>query len=120
MPEYEFVIYEELEEGRVVRILLNRPDTRNAQNRGMLVELDDAFRRAEEDDTVRVVILGGVVICCVPRPMVLRRTLEAAQPPGNLVRTGRRPSCRHGLALPSAARRGIPQVRGSGGRVSAT
>ena len=26
----------------------------------MLVELDDAFRRAEEDDNVRVVILGGV------------------------------------------------------------
>jgi len=60
MADYEFVSYEELEEGRVVRIMLNRPDTRNAQNRGMLVELDDAFRRAEEDDTVRVVILGGV------------------------------------------------------------
>ncbi|MGH9092440.1 MAG: enoyl-CoA hydratase [Acidimicrobiales bacterium] len=60
MPDYEFVSYEELEEGRVARILLNRPDTRNAQNRGMLVELDDAFRRAEQDDEVRVVILGGV------------------------------------------------------------
>ncbi|MGP0029294.1 MAG: enoyl-CoA hydratase, partial [Acidimicrobiales bacterium] len=36
------------------------PDTRNAQNRGMLVELDEAFRAAEKDDTVRVVILGGV------------------------------------------------------------
>ena len=60
MPDYEFVSYEQLEEGRVVRIKLNRPETRNAQNRGLLVELDDAFRRAEEDDTVRVVILGGV------------------------------------------------------------
>jgi enoyl-CoA hydratase len=60
MADYEFVSYEQLEEGRVARILLNRPDTRNAQNRGMLVELDDAFRRAEEDDDVRVVILGGV------------------------------------------------------------
>lgn len=60
MPDYEFVSYEQLEEGRVVRILLDRPDTRNAQNRGMLVELDDAFRRAEQDDEVRVVILGGV------------------------------------------------------------
>ena len=60
MPEYEFVKYESLEEGRIVRILLNRPDTRNAQNRGMLVELDDAFRTAEKDDEVRVVILGGV------------------------------------------------------------
>ena len=58
--EYQFVLYETLEEGRIARILLNRPEARNAQNRGMLVELDDAFRRAEADDEVRVVILGGV------------------------------------------------------------
>jgi enoyl-CoA hydratase len=60
MTEYKYVTYEELEEGQVVRILLNRPDTRNAQNRGLLVDLDDAFGRAEEDDRVRVIILGGV------------------------------------------------------------
>jgi len=48
-----------LDDGRIVRILLDRPDTRNAQNRGLLVELDDAFRRAEEDDRVRVVILAA-------------------------------------------------------------
>lgn len=59
MPDYQFVKYEVLDGGRVARILLNRPDARNAQNRGMLVELDDAFRYAEEDDAVRVVILGG-------------------------------------------------------------
>jgi enoyl-CoA hydratase len=58
--EYEYVKYEPLEEGRIVRILLNRPDARNAQNRGMLVELDDAMLRAERDDEVRVIILGGV------------------------------------------------------------
>jgi enoyl-CoA hydratase len=60
MPDYKFLQYEELDEGRIVRILLDRPDTRNAQNRGMLVELDEAFRAAEKDDNVRVVILGGV------------------------------------------------------------
>ena len=60
MIEYKYVTYEELEGGQVVRILLNRPDTRNAQNRGLLVDLDDAMGRAEEDDRVRVVILGGV------------------------------------------------------------
>jgi len=59
MPDYEFVLYETLDEGRIARILLNRPDARNAQNRGLLVELNDAFLRAEEDDEVRVVILGG-------------------------------------------------------------
>ena len=56
----EFVTYETLDEGTIARIMLNRPEARNAQNRGMLVELDDAFMRAEADDTVRVVILGGM------------------------------------------------------------
>jgi enoyl-CoA hydratase len=59
MPEYKFVTYESFDEGKIVRINLNRPETRNAQNRGMLVELDEAFAEAEADDTVRVVILGG-------------------------------------------------------------
>lgn len=58
--EYTYVTYEELEDGRVARIMLNRPEARNAQNRGMLVELNEAFLRAEADDQVRVVILGGV------------------------------------------------------------
>ncbi len=56
----EFVTYETLEDGRIARIMLNRPDARNAQNRGMLVELDAAFLQAEADDAVRVVILGGM------------------------------------------------------------
>jgi enoyl-CoA hydratase len=60
MSEYTYVLYEEIDDGRIVRILLNRPDARNAQQRGMLVELHDAFMRAEADDEVRVVILGGV------------------------------------------------------------
>jgi enoyl-CoA hydratase len=60
MPEYKFVQYETLDEGRIARIMLNRPEARNAQNRGMLVELNDAFMQAEADDEVRVVILGGV------------------------------------------------------------
>jgi enoyl-CoA hydratase len=59
MAERRFVTYEELDEGSIVRIMLNRPDARNAQNRGMLVELNDAFLEAEADDRVRVVILGG-------------------------------------------------------------
>ncbi len=57
---YEFLLYETLDDGRIARIMLNRPDARNAQNRGMLVELHDAFLAAEADDQVRVVILGGM------------------------------------------------------------
>jgi enoyl-CoA hydratase len=60
MSEYKYVLYEPVSDGRIVRIMLNRPESRNAQNRGLLVELHDAFLRAEADDDVRVVILGGV------------------------------------------------------------
>jgi len=59
MSDYEFVSYETLDDGAIARIMLDRPSTRNAQNRGMLVELHDAFLKAEADDDVRVVILGG-------------------------------------------------------------
>src|SRR6187200_3139065 len=58
-PEYKFVTYETLDDGTIARIMLDRADAKNAQNRGMLVELHAAFLRAEADDTVRVVILGG-------------------------------------------------------------
>jgi enoyl-CoA hydratase len=57
--EYEFVRVESLDGGRMVRITLDRPQARNAQNRGLLVELDAAFAAAEADDDVRVVILTG-------------------------------------------------------------
>ena len=59
MSDYKFVTYESLDDGRIVRIKLDRPETRNAQHRGLLVELDEAFTRAEADDEVRVIILGG-------------------------------------------------------------
>ena len=55
----EFVEYETLDEGRIARIWLNRPAEANAQNRTLLVQLDGAFRRAEADDEVRVIILAG-------------------------------------------------------------
>ena len=59
MPSYEYLTYELLDEGTIARIMLNRPGSRNAQNRGLLVELNDAMLAAEADDQVRVVILGG-------------------------------------------------------------
>lgn len=55
----ELVSYETLDEGRIARIWLNRPEAHNAQSRGLLIQLDDAFLRAEADDTVRVVILAA-------------------------------------------------------------
>jgi enoyl-CoA hydratase/carnithine racemase len=59
MADFKYVTYETLDEGTIARIMLNRVESRNAQNRGLLVELDEAFLQAEADDTVRVVILGG-------------------------------------------------------------
>ena len=55
----KFVEYETLDDGKIARITLNRLQSRNAQNRGLLVELGDAFLEAESDDQVRVVILRG-------------------------------------------------------------
>jgi enoyl-CoA hydratase len=60
VSEYKYVVYEPVDDGRIVRIMLNRPEARNAQNRGMLVDLNDAMLRAEADDNVRVVIMGGL------------------------------------------------------------
>ena len=60
MPEFKYVTYETFDEGMIARIMLNRPESRNAQHRGLIVDLHNAFITAEEDDDVRVVILGGV------------------------------------------------------------
>jgi enoyl-CoA hydratase len=59
MSAYQYLTYELLDDGAIARITLNRPETRNAQNRGLLVELGDAMLAAEADDGVRVVILSG-------------------------------------------------------------
>jgi enoyl-CoA hydratase len=56
---YKYILTEQFDEGAIVRIILNRPEARNAQNREMLAELGDAFAAAEADDRVRVVILAG-------------------------------------------------------------
>jgi len=55
---YETILYESPADG-VVRIVLNRPDKRNAQNTRMLYELDAAFSAAAQDDNVKVVILAA-------------------------------------------------------------
>jgi len=59
MANFKYIDYDILDEGRIARVTLNRPRQRNAQNRGLLVELDEAFLRAQADDVVRVVILAG-------------------------------------------------------------
>lgn len=58
MSEFETLLYERPAE-HVARIVLNRPDTRNAQDTKLLYELNDAFDRAAQDDTVKVIMLAG-------------------------------------------------------------
>lgn len=55
---YQFLTYERL--GPVARICHNRPEARNAESRRLLAELDDAMQAAARDESVRVVILGGI------------------------------------------------------------
>ena len=60
MSSYKYLKVDSKDDGKIARIFLNRPEARNAQNRGLLVELGDAFLKAEADDQVRVVILAGL------------------------------------------------------------
>ncbi len=55
--DYETIRIEKI--GAVERIILNRPQVRNAQNRVMLEELDNAFQSAASDTEVHVLILSG-------------------------------------------------------------
>lgn len=51
------VLYET--EGPIAWVTMNRPQFNNAQNSQMTYALDDAFKRAVDDDAIRVIILNG-------------------------------------------------------------
>ena len=55
--EWETVLYEEI--GHVARITLNRPETHNVQNVRMILELDEATKKADADPNIRVILLRG-------------------------------------------------------------
>jgi len=54
--DFRTIRYEKL--GAVLRITANRPEVLNAQSRVMILELDEAFRAASEDDETRVIIVA--------------------------------------------------------------
>jgi enoyl-CoA hydratase len=58
MPKFETLLYE-TPAPHVARIVLNRPDTRNAQDTRLLYELNDAFDAAARDNAVKVIILAA-------------------------------------------------------------
>ena len=55
---FNTIRYESAGEG-IARVVLARPDRANAQNKEMLYELDAAFSRAMEDNSVKVVIVSA-------------------------------------------------------------
>jgi enoyl-CoA hydratase len=57
MPELETILYSR--EDSVARIVLNRPERRNALNHQLLDDLDVALQQAEDDPEVLVVVLSG-------------------------------------------------------------
>jgi enoyl-CoA hydratase len=57
-PEMSAVLYE-TPAAQIVRIVLNRPESRNAQDTALLYQLNDAFDRAAQDDGVKVIILAA-------------------------------------------------------------
>lgn len=54
----ELVLYE-TPAPHVARLVLNRPDTRNAQDTALLYALNDAFDRAAHDDDIKVIVLAA-------------------------------------------------------------
>ena len=95
------VTYETLDEGRIARIWLNRPDAQNAQSRTLLVQLDEAFGTAEADDNVRVVILAAPrqELLRGPRPGLGGRRCSSANPgPRSIRRSARTARRRAGIA----------------------
>jgi enoyl-CoA hydratase len=58
MSDYETVRYE-TPAPHVARVVMHRPEARNAQNLQMTYDLNAAFDRAMADDAVKVVILAG-------------------------------------------------------------
>jgi enoyl-CoA hydratase len=58
MTDYRTLLYE-LPAPNVARIVLNRPDSRNAQDTELLYELNQAFDRAAQDDAIKVIVLAA-------------------------------------------------------------
>ena len=56
--QFETIVVERPEPA-IARIVMNRPEARNAQNLQMTYDLNAAFDRAVQDDAVKVIILAG-------------------------------------------------------------
>jgi len=55
----EMVRYEEVSDGQIAVITLDRPEARNAQNKQMTYQLNDAFNRAARTESVKCIVLAA-------------------------------------------------------------
>ncbi len=76
--EYQKIIVDEPVE-RVRRITLNRPDKRNPLSNELRTELFDALERADQDDSVRVMLIRGAG-ACFSAGYDLKSNVAAGQP----------------------------------------
>jgi enoyl-CoA hydratase len=58
VKEFQTILYES-PAPHIVRIVLNRPESRNAQDTSMLYEVNDAFDAAAQNDDVKVIIMAA-------------------------------------------------------------
>src|SRR5258705_10511287 len=106
--DFRTIRYEQL--GAVVRITANRPEVLNAQSRVMILELDEAFRSASEDDATRVIIVAGAGAHFSAGPRLRRPHVPRGHkaPPGrpgppqnpNTLRRPHPPKCPRSAAAP--------------------
>ena len=59
MPGYQHVILEKDPDEGIARLIMNRPDRRNAFNDLMQDEMGEAVEEVESDDSIRVLIITG-------------------------------------------------------------
>nr|WP_263326625.1 enoyl-CoA hydratase [Neobacillus sp. Marseille-Q6967] len=60
---YETLLYKESIDEGIAWITMNRPQKRNAINKKMIVEMGEAFRKAEKNNDIRVIIFNGEGSC---------------------------------------------------------
>ena len=58
MPTFSQLLYEK-PEANIARVVLNRPQARNAQDTRMLYELNDALDFAAQDDEIKVIVVAA-------------------------------------------------------------
>lgn len=58
MPDFKQIIFSTQPNG-IARIILNRPEARNAQDANMLYEINDAMDIAANDDQIKVIVVSA-------------------------------------------------------------